>query len=204
MRALAGAALLFLVAGCGEGEQDTNANVTTGPDGTATPTAPRPTPIAATQSARPGAVSSTLSGEVSALTGSRSGFDVAVTDTATIVSLAADTLFAFDRADLSSGAIDNLTKTADAVRRGGKGAITITGYTDARGEDAYNLALSQRRAEAVAGWLRAQPGLASRTFDVVGKGEADPVAPNTRTDGSDNPEGRARNRRVEVVIPKEA
>jgi outer membrane protein OmpA-like peptidoglycan-associated protein len=79
----------------------------------------------------------------------------------------------------------------------------VTGHTDATGEDAYNLDLSRRRAEAVAAWLRARPELGGWTFTVAGKGEAAPVAPNSRPDGSDDPEGRARNRRVEVTIPKD-
>jgi OOP family OmpA-OmpF porin len=65
------------------------------------------------------------------------------------------------------------------------------------GDDASNLALSQRRADAVnavIGRISAKSGL---SFDVEAKGEADPVAPND-IDGRDNPDGRARNRRVTI------
>jgi outer membrane protein OmpA-like peptidoglycan-associated protein len=146
--------------------------------------------------------SSRLSADTSALTGQVTDFQVTVTDTATIVALATDTLFAFDKANLQPGAMANLQRTADQIRSGGSGAISVEGHTDAKGEDAYNLALSQRRAEAVANWLRSQPDLNGRSFTVVGRGESKPVAPNTSADGQDDPEGRARNRRVEVIIPK--
>jgi len=189
--ALVGAALL--VAGCGEGGGDP---------------APESSPLAAVTPAPPAAPSrqvgqvSALSGATSGLTGQVSGFAVSVTDTATVVQLAADTLFAFDKADLDSAAQANLQRTADLVRQGGTGEVAVVGHTDAKGDDAYNLDLSRRRAAAVATWFRTQPGLAARTFVPEGKGETAPVAPNARPDGGDDPDGRARNRRVEVVIPR--
>ena len=54
----------------------------------------------------------------------------------------------------------------------------------------------------MAGWLRGQAGLGDRSFTVRGLGEADPVAANTAPDGSDDPQGRARNRRVAIDIPR--
>lgn len=193
--AVAGAVLL---AGCGASEtpQVVEQNVAA-----VEPVAPAVAPTPA-QPARQIGQTSTLNGATSNLTGQVSGFAVTVTDTSTIVELAADTLFAFDKADLAPEAQGNLTKTADLIRKGGAGAVAITGYTDAKGTDDYNLDLSQRRAAAVAGWLKTQPGLADRSFTTTGKGKADPVAPNARPDGSDDPDGRARNRRVVVTIPK--
>jgi outer membrane protein OmpA-like peptidoglycan-associated protein len=143
-----------------------------------------------------------LSAETSALTGRISDFVVERTDTETRVQLAADTLFAFDQATLLPAAEENLRRTADLVRQGGAGAITVIGHTDAKGDDAYNLDLSRRRAEAVATWMKTQPNLGGRDYTVAGRGEAEPVAPNAKADGSDDPEGRARNRRVAVIIPR--
>ena len=81
------------------------------------------------------------------------------------------------------------------------GPITIVGHTDSRGDDAYNLRLSRARAQAVADWFGGQVGIRTRAFQVSGRGETAPIAANVRPDGSDDPESRARNRRVEVVIP---
>ena len=61
-------------------------------------------------------------------------------------------------------------------------------------------ALSVRRAEAVHAALADRLG-SDFTFEVDGFGETQPVAPNTHDDGSDNPEGRALNRRVEITFP---
>lgn len=145
---------------------------------------------------------SQLHGAVSGLSAGVSGLERRVTDSTVVLSLAADTLFEFDRADLDPDATANLQLVADAIRAGAPGGIEIHGYTDSKGGDAYNQALSARRAEAVAAWMRQQVGVRLRAFAVDGRGEADPVAPNSRPDGSDSPEGRARNRRVEIVIPR--
>ena len=165
---------------------------------------PSPSATAATAAAparQIGSVSG-LSAQTSALTGAVSGFALEKTEFGTRVALAADTLFDFDKATLTAAAEENLRRAADAVRSGGAGTVTVNGYTDAKGEDVYNLDLSKRRAEAVAAWLRAQPGLGGRDFQAVGLGENDPVAPNAAADGSDDPAGRARNRRVTIDIPR--
>lgn len=170
----------------------------------AAPAAPAtaPTAVVAAPAAPTLPAPSQLHGQVSALSAGVSGLERRVTDRSVVLALAADTLFAFDRADLNPDATANLQLVADAIRAGAPGDIAIQGYTDSKGGDDYNKALSARRAEAVAGWLRQQVGVRLRTFVVDGLGEADPVAPNARPDGSDSPEGRARNRRVEIVIPR--
>lgn len=164
----------------------------------------RPSPISAAPipAAKLAGIGSALSGSVSPLNGSVTGFSVRVTDTATVVALDADILFDFDSATLRPTAAAQLGRTVDLIRAGGTGAVAITGYTDSKGGDAYNLDLSRRRAEAVAAWLRGQPGVRDRTYTIVGKGKAEPVAANARPDGSDDPAGRARNRRVEIAIPR--
>lgn len=84
-----------------------------------------------------------------------------------------------------------------AVQEGG--AITISGHTDSRGDDRANLRVSKRRAGLVRDWLRAR-GVAADRITVYALGETRPVAPNARPDGSDDPEGRAQNRRVEIAV----
>ena len=116
------------------------------------------------------------------------------------VTLAADVLFAFDEADLSPAAAATIDELAAQLTADGRDPVVIVGYTDAKGTDAYNADLSLRRATAVRDVLAAHaPGF---TFSVEGRGAADPVAPNTNEDGSDNPDGRALNRRATVTFAR--
>ena len=71
--------------------------------------------------------------------------------------------------------------------------VLVAGYTDSVGKDAYNLGLSQRRAQAVTSYFTSK-GLPAKRFTTKWYGEQNPVASN------DTPEGRAKNRRVNVVI----
>ena len=195
MRLAASAGLTLALAACSPAAPDRQ------PEAPAetTPASPTPPPDAP---ATIGATGSGLNATVSALGADISGLNVRVTDTATIVDLPADTLFAFDSADLSPGAADNLGKAADAIRSGAPGPIAIIGHTDGKGTDGYNQPLSERRAQAVAEWMKQQVGVRQRRFLVSGKGKSAPIVPNTRPDGSDDPAGRAKNRRVEIIIPR--
>jgi len=76
--------------------------------------------------------------------------------------------------------------------------IKVEGHTDAKGSDDYNLDLSKRRAESVKQWFESS-GIDSSLVTTQGYGETKPVAENTKS-GKDNPEGRALNRRVEIVV----
>src|SRR2546421_430108 len=83
---------------------------------------------------------------------------------------------------------------------GGRGRarqVSIEGHTDSKGSEEYNQRLSERRAEAVASALDREGVSQSRTH-ARGFGKKYPIAPNQNSDGSDNPPGRAKNRRVEV------
>jgi len=123
------------------------------------------------------------------------------TDTEVRIDLAADVLFDFDKADLLPKAEETLQKAADLIKqRNAKGTVRIEGHTDAKGSDAYNQKLSERRAEAVKRWFESH-GLPEH-FSTAGFGAKKPVAPNTKADGSDDPEGRAKNRRVEIILKK--
>jgi outer membrane protein OmpA-like peptidoglycan-associated protein len=117
-----------------------------------------------------------------------------------LIALSADVLFDFDKADIKPAAAVELGKAALIVRERRKGRVGIAGHTDAKGADAYNQKLSERRARAVKDWLAREGGVEARVMDVQGRGEREPVAPNARPDGSDDPEGRARNRRVEIRV----
>ncbi len=143
-----------------------------------------------------------MSGSVSPLAGLVTAFQVEETATQIIVDLAADVLFAFDSADLSSQAPEQLRKTVAQIQRGGSGDIRVVGHTDSHGDDAYNDDLSLRRARAVAAWLSNEGAVSAARLRSEGRGERDPAAPNQGAGGGDDPDGRARNRRVQVIIPK--
>ena len=79
------------------------------------------------------------------------------------------------------------------------GAITISGHTDTRGNDRDNLVASRKRAETVRDYLLSK-GIAAERMTVVALGETRALVPNAKPDGSDDPEARAKNRRVEVQV----
>ncbi len=118
------------------------------------------------------------------------------------VTLAADVLFDFDKADLTPAASTRIAEVAQQIEAVGKGPVEVVGHTDAVGTEAYNADLSLRRATAVRDAL--QPKAPSTTYTVAGKGASEPVAPNTNTDGSDNPAGRALNRRVTITFSRKS
>jgi outer membrane protein OmpA-like peptidoglycan-associated protein len=134
----------------------------------------------------------------------RNGKDTATVSDApgdTEVDLAADVLFAFDSDRLTPAAQAELEDTARLIRQRAKGPVRVEGHTDAIGSAAYNLDLSRRRAQAVRDALARLLADRPTQFSVRGFGASKPIAPNRNPDGSDNPKGRARNRRVTVAIP---
>ena len=112
-----------------------------------------------------------------------------------------DVLFDFDRADLKPEAAEALGRVVDILRQRQPRAVLVVGHTDSVGADAYNDQLSLRRAEAVRNWIATHGGGGLPPTRVEGKGEREPVAPNSQ-DGRDDPEGRQRNRRVEVLLER--
>jgi outer membrane protein OmpA-like peptidoglycan-associated protein len=118
------------------------------------------------------------------------------------VTLAADVLFRFDRASLTARSRSRIAEAAERIRQGQPSRVRIVGHTDSKGTGAYNDRLSRRRAESVARALRAALGAGAPALDTEGRGERDPAAPNAKPDGSDNPRGRARNRRVIVSFAR--
>jgi outer membrane protein OmpA-like peptidoglycan-associated protein len=112
-------------------------------------------------------------------------------------------LFAFDSAELNAKARREIERMAfvlshpQAVAR----LVVLEGHADSIGTDAYNDDLSRRRAEAVAQELVAR-GVRRDRLGIESFGKRRPVAPNTLSDGRDNPPGRALNRRVEAVVQK--
>lgn len=111
----------------------------------------------------------------------------------------ADALFAFNKSELSSDAEQTLSALGPEITKLGNHPATIEGYTDSIGSADYNQRLSERRADSVKEWLVSHK-FVPESIATKGYGKTQPVAPNTNPDGSDNPEGRQKNRRVEVVV----
>jgi outer membrane protein OmpA-like peptidoglycan-associated protein len=145
---------------------------------------------------------SKLTADVSDLEGLISDLNARVTDREIIVDLPADVLFDFDKADIRAEAVTTLEKLARLIKQAGGGLIQVNGHTDSIGADAYNTTLSERRAASVVQWLTTNAGIARGRLQAKGYGETRPIATNTNSDGSDNPEGRQKNRRVEVIVPR--
>jgi outer membrane protein OmpA-like peptidoglycan-associated protein len=111
-----------------------------------------------------------------------------------------DVLFEYNKANLTRDAQDKVAYIAEVLeQRAPNRQVSVEGHADAIGGASYNLQLSQHRAETVAREL-ADSGVQDNRLQTKGFGEKYPVAPNTRANGVDNPSGRAKNRRVEVVI----
>lgn len=116
------------------------------------------------------------------------------------IDLPADVLFDFDKSNIRPDANAALQKLLTIINaQSSSSTIQIEGHTDAIASDTYNQTLSERRASAVEAWL-SDRGIASTRMTTEGFGESQPVAPNTKPDGSDNSAGRQKNRRVEIVI----
>lgn len=104
-----------------------------------------------------------------------------------------DVLFEFNKAELKPGATRSLANVAEFLRENPERKITIEGYTDNLGSDAYNRELSQRRANSVRDFL-VQSGISADRITARGLGEAYPVASNQTE------VGRQENRRVQIII----
>jgi outer membrane protein OmpA-like peptidoglycan-associated protein len=115
------------------------------------------------------------------------------------LSVVADALFDFDKANLRPEAEETLTAAGPEIAKLGGKPARIEGHTDAKGSDAYNMKLSEARATTVREWLAGR-GLVPPATPIKGFGKSKPIAPNNTADGRDDPEGRQKNRRVEVVF----
>jgi len=121
--------------------------------------------------------------------------NISVTNTGDylIVNMPQDLLFATDSATVRSDLTADLRTVAASLLKYPNSRIEVIGHTDNTGTAAYNQDLSQRRAVSVSGVLR-ESGVPGGRLSAYGRGEDQPVASNL------TPEGRAQNRRVQIII----
>jgi outer membrane protein OmpA-like peptidoglycan-associated protein len=143
-----------------------------------------------------------MSAKIQTMVGTNKNIAVKQSRTEVRIELASDVLFDFDSAAIQAKARPTLGRIAQFIRGNAKGEVRILGYTDGKGSAAYNQGLSERRARSVETWFVEKDDLRQTAFATQGFGAQHPVAPNTKSDGSDNPQGRQKNRRVEIIIHK--
>ena len=111
--------------------------------------------------------------------------------------------FDFDKSNIRKTDDAELKKAIDFVRKYRGAKVELEGYTDGKGTEQYNQKLSERRAEAVRQYLIKEGAVDKARISARGYGKSRPIAPNKTKEGKDNPEGRAKNRRVEILIISE-
>lgn len=124
------------------------------------------------------------------------------TEKAITMKLEGDVLFDFGKAEIKSEAKKTLDKVGTVIAHFPEGKVLIEGHTDSKGSQKVNRDLSKRRAEAVKDWLVREKDIPESIITTVGSGETKPVVSNTNSNGSDNPQGREQNRRVEITVEK--
>jgi outer membrane protein OmpA-like peptidoglycan-associated protein len=121
------------------------------------------------------------------------GVNVTNTGNSIVVNMPQDLLFATGSAELQPGLVADLRDVGTSLVRYPDSRVEVIGHTDNTGSAAFNIDLSQRRASSVASVLIGS-GVQSGRISIIGAGEDRPIASNL------TPEGRAQNRRVEIII----
>ncbi len=124
---------------------------------------------------------------------------VEVPEEPTMIYVLSPVYFGFDKYTVVGETRTTLNEVRVAMEAVPALRIEVVGHTDSKGSDTYNMGLSRRRAEKVVEFL-VQSGVEEERITSSGKGETNPVARNSNPDGSDSPEGRKLNRRVEFRI----
>jgi outer membrane protein OmpA-like peptidoglycan-associated protein len=112
-----------------------------------------------------------------------------------VITLSGSVLFASSKSELLPAAQSRLNQVAEALMATKERKLTVEGHTDSQGSSSYNQVLSQRRADAVRSYIISR-GYPAELIQAQGIGKDRPVADNG------NPEGRANNRRVEIIVDR--
>ena len=111
-----------------------------------------------------------------------------------ILNMPGNITFATASSDINSSFYPVLNSVAVVLKEYDQTQVNVAGHTDSRGSDSYNLDLSKKRASQVADYLVSQPQVNPARFNVIGFGEARPIASNA------SEAGMAANRRVEITL----
>jgi len=112
-----------------------------------------------------------------------------------VITLSGSVLFASSKSELLPAAQSRLNQVAEALMATKERKLTVEGHTDSQGSSSYNQVLSQQRADAVRSYIISR-GYPAELIQAQGIGKDRPVADNG------NPEGRANNRRVEIIVDR--
>ena len=117
----------------------------------------------------------------------------------TTISVNVSALFETNRWTLNPDAAQTMDILGPMIAKAGKHPVRIASFTGSTHPDNDDLSVSQKRALTVRGWL-VNHGYVVEGTPVEGFGKRNPAAPNSKPDGSDNSEGRQKNRRVDIMI----
>jgi outer membrane protein OmpA-like peptidoglycan-associated protein len=125
--------------------------------------------------------------------------DTKRTEAGIVTTLKSNILFASDSAVLQGGAMDQIGELGKIIGQYPENKVVVVGHTDSKGDTSHNQKLSEKRAQSVRLQM-VSGGALAKSVEAVGQGESQPVASN------DSEDGRAKNRRVEILIsaPPEA
>lgn len=138
--------------------------------------------------------------EIDRITQTLQEFDATDVDGGFRLTLPDSILFDFGSAELRGDSDQALTLIAEVLEFYADAEIIVVGHTDSVGSATANQRLSEQRAQSVVDALISDHGVDTERLSAEGRGADEPVADNTNPDGSDNPEGRQLNRRVEIVV----
>jgi outer membrane protein OmpA-like peptidoglycan-associated protein len=114
-----------------------------------------------------------------------------------VITLSGTILFASNKSELLPSAESKLNEVSEALMATKERMLTVEGFTDSQGSSSYNQELSQKRAEAVRSYIISR-GYEGDRIQAKGMGETNPIADNASA------EGRANNRRVEIIVERSA
>lgn len=138
--------------------------------------------------------------EIDRITQTLQEFDATDVDGGFRLTLPDSILFDFGSSELRGDSAQALTLIAEVLEFYADAEIVVVGHTDSVGSATANQRLSEQRAQSVVDALVDNHGVLMERMSAEGRGADEPVADNTNPDGSDNPEGRQLNRRVEIVV----
>jgi len=138
--------------------------------------------------------------EVDQITQTLAQFDATEVEGGFQLTLPDSILFDFGSSELRGDAMSALALIAEVLVYYKDAPVIVVGHTDSIGSDSRNQTLSVQRAQSVVAALSTGHGIDPARLSAEGRGESEPVAPNSTPEGADNPEGRQLNRRVEVLV----